>query len=39
MQNTYEEKSRNAKEISEKIKTEGGLSEAVRLIENTQLQV
>ncbi len=34
MQNTYEEKSRNAREISEKIKTEGGLSEAVRLIEN-----
>ena len=35
MQNTYEEKSRNAREISEIIKTEGGLAEAVRLIENS----
>ena len=34
MQNTFNEKSRNAKDISEKIRTEGGLDEAVHLIES-----
>ena len=34
MQNTYEEKRKNAEEISEKIRTEGGLSQAVQLIES-----
>jgi UDP:flavonoid glycosyltransferase YjiC (YdhE family) len=34
MQDTYDEKSKNAMEISDKIRTEGGLSEAVRLIES-----
>ena len=34
MQNTFSEKSRNAKDISEKIRTEGGLDEAVHLIES-----
>ena len=33
MKEAFDEKSRNAAEISEKIRTEGGLSEAVRLIE------
>ena len=34
MQDTYDEKSKNAMEISDKIRTEGGLSEAVQLIES-----
>ena len=34
MQNTYEEKRKNAEEISEKIRTEGGISQAVQLIES-----
>lgn len=34
MQKTYDEKSRNATEISARIRTEGGLTEAVRLIES-----
>ena len=34
MQDTYDEKRKNAMEISDKIRTEGGLSEAVRLIES-----
>ena len=34
MLKTYKEKSDKAKEISLKIRTEGGLDEAVRLIEN-----
>ena len=34
MQKTYDEKSKNAAEISAKIRTEGGLPEAVRLIES-----
>ena len=33
MQDSYEEKYRSAKELAQKISTEGGLSEAVRLIE------
>ena len=33
MKNSYAEKKKNAESISQKIKTEGGVSEAVELIE------
>ena len=36
MQDSYEEKYRSAKELAQKISTEGGLSEAVRLIEEVK---
>ena len=34
MKSSYDEKRKNAEAISEKIKSEGGVKEAVRLIEN-----
>lgn len=34
MKNTYDEKKKNAMSISEKIKSENGVVEAVRLIKN-----
>ena len=34
MKSPYDEKKKNAETISDKIKSEGGVKEAVRLIEN-----
>lgn len=35
LQNNYTDKKKNAEEISKKINEEGGVKEAVRLIENS----